>query len=134
MSIEEQHEEFERQENTRLKEEQELREAIEVVSSLGNYVNYNKSRKAFINAFKREHRTLQQSAFRMILELVEEMASENYHTDGRNDASKKMAQDLIKGFTLVKKEEYLQQGLSEQRANEYVSGIGSKPSAYLPLI
>ena len=101
----------------------------------GNYVNYRKSPKAFIEAFKREHRTLQQSAFRMLLELVEEMASVSYQTDGRNEDSKKMAQTLLEGFKLAKKQEYLNQGVSEARATEYVGSLsGGKPSQYLPHI
>lgn len=134
MSVEEKHEEFERQENARLKAEDEMQEALKLVNALGEYVNYRKSTKAFIEAFKREHRTLQQSAFKMLLELVEEMATENYHTDGRNEQSKLMAQTLLKGFAMAKKEEYINQGVSEQRASEYVSGVGAKPSRYLPLI
>jgi hypothetical protein len=131
---EQQHEEFERQENARLKADKEMREGLELVKALGEYVNYNKSRKAFIEAFKREHRTLQQSAFKMFLMLMEEMATENYHTDGRNEQSKIVAQTLLKGFAMAKKEEYLNEGLSEERATRYVSGDGAKPSLYLPLI
>ncbi len=134
MSIEEQHEEFERQENARLKAEKEMREGLELVKALGEYVNYNKSRKAFIEAFKREHRTLQQSAFKMFLMLMEEMATENYHTDARNEQSKLMAQTLLKGFAMAKKQEYLNEGISEERATSYVSGDGAKPSLYLSLI
>lgn len=125
---------FEQQELEILKREQELYDAKKITDTLSNYVNYSKSNKAFAEAFKREHRTLQQSMFRMFLELIEDMASENYHTDGRNEDSKKMAQTLIKGFQMVKKQEYLEQGVSEQRAEEYVSGEGAKPSRYLPLI
>jgi len=117
------------------KEEQEIRDAKVVMDALGNYVNYRKSPKAFIEAFKREHRTLQQSAFRMLLELVEEMASVSYQTDGRNEDSKKMAQTLLEGFKLAKKQEYLNQGVSEARATEYVGSLsGGKPSQYLPHI
>ena len=134
MSTEQQHEEFERQENARLKADKEMREGLELVKALGEYVNYNKSRKAFIEAFKREHRTLQQSAFKMLLELVEEMATENYHTDGRNEQSKIVAQTLLKGFAMAKKQEYLNEGISEERATSYVSGDGAKPSLYLSLI
>ena len=130
----EQEQEFEREERENQRLEKEIRDAKEVINTLGNYVNYRRSSKAFAEAFKREHRTLQQSMFRMFLELIEDMASENYHTDGRNEDSKKMAQTLIKGFQMVKKQEYLEQGVSEQRAEEYVSGEGAKPSRYLPLI
>ena len=134
MSTEQQHEEFERQENARLKADKEMREGLELVKALGEYVNYRKSTKAFIDAFKREHRTLQQSAFKMLLELVEEMATENYHTDGRNEQSKIVAQTLLKGFAMAKKQEYINEGYSEERATSYVSGEGAKPSRYLPLI
>ena len=123
--------EFERQENERLKLEQELKQGRELADALGEYVNYRRSTKGFIEAFKREHRTLQQSAFRMLLELIEEMASDNYHTDGRNESSKEV---LLKGFKEVKKQEYLKEGLSEERAEKYVSGDGAKPSRYLPFI
>lgn len=105
------------------------------MDKLGNYVNYGKSRKAFIEAFKREHNTLQQSAFRMFLELMEDMATDNYHTDGRNEDSKKMAQTLLEGFKKAKKQEYISQGVSEERAESYVTtGDGAKPSRYIPFI
>ena len=124
--------EFERQEREHQRLEKEIRDAKEVVGALGNYVNYRRSSKGFAEAFKREHRTLQQSAFKMFLELMEEMATENYHTDGRNEDSKKMAQTLLNGFKLAKKQEYIEQGVSEQRAEEYVTlGDGAKPSRYL---
>lgn len=129
----EQEQEFERQEREHQRLEKEIRDAKEVINTLGNYVNYRRSSKAFAEAFKREHRTLQQSAFKMFLELMEEMATENYHTDGRNEDSKKMAQTLLKGFQLAKKQEYIEQGVSEERAEEYVTlGDGAKPSRYIP--
>ncbi len=131
-------EDFEREENARLKFLDEIREAKELTNKLSDYVNHNRSNKAFIEAFKREHRTLQQSMFKLFLEMVEdlavEMASDNYHTDGRNEASKNVAKTLIEGFKMAKKEEYIKDGVSEERATEYVSGIGEKPSRYLPLI
>lgn len=125
---------FEQQELEYLKREQEQQEAKKLTDALSDYVNYRKSNKAFSEAFKREHRTLQQSMLRMFLELIEEMASENYHTDGRNEDSKKIAQTLINGFKMVKQQEYIQQGISEERAKEYTSGEGAKPSKYLPFI
>jgi len=64
---------------------------------------------------------------------MEEMATDNYHTDGRNDDSKKMAQTLLEGFKQAKKQEYINEGVSEARAEEYVTiGDGAKPSRYIP--
>lgn len=114
--------------------EKQAQEAKEIMDKLANYVNYGKSKKAFIEAFKREHRTLQQSMFRMFMELIEDMATGEYHTDARNEASKNMAKTLIKGFKEIKKQEYINEGTSEKRAEEYVSGLGSQPSRYLPFI
>ncbi len=114
--------------------ERELEQGKELVNVLSNYVNYRNSTKGFIEAFKREHRTLQQSMFRMMLELMEEMAGDDYHTDGRNEASKNVAITLLEGFSEMKKQEYISQGVSNERAKQYVSGVGSKPSAYLPHI
>ncbi len=111
--------------------------AQELANALGDFVNYSSStekNKQFCEAFSRQHRTLQQSAFRLMLELIEHIASEDYRTDGRNEATKQMAETLLKGFKLTKKQEYLAEGVSEERAESYVSGHGEKPSNYLPLI
>jgi len=111
--------------------------AQELANALGDFVNYSSARdknKQFCEAFSREHRTLQQSAFRLMLELIEHIASDEYSTDGRNEATKQMAQTLLKGFRMAKKEEYLAEGLSEARAESYVTGDGEKPSRYLPFI
>lgn len=117
------------------KNEQEFRDADAVMTALSNYVNYRKSTQGFIDAFKREHRTLQQSMFGMFLALIEDMATDNYHTDGRNEDSQKMARQLIEGFKEAKKKEYLAQGVTEERAEVYVTtNGGDKPSRYLPFV
>jgi hypothetical protein len=113
--------------------EQQKKDAKELTGSLTDYVNYRKSSKAFIEAFKREHRTLQQSTFRLFLELMEEIASDNFQTDGRNESSKEVAKTLMKGFKMAMKEKYMNEGVIEKRAEEYVR-IGDKPSKYLLLI
>lgn len=89
----------------------------------------------FIQAFSNQHRTLQQSAFGLMLKLMEHMASDEYRTDARNEDSKKIAQNLIKGFKIVKKAEYVAEGTSEIKAEEYLSTeSASKPSKYLGFI
>lgn len=73
--------------------------AKELTNELTNYVNtFTADHDAFIKAFCSEHRTLQQSSFRMMLKLIEHMASDDYRTDARNDQSKVIAKKLIAGF------------------------------------
>lgn len=109
-------------------------ELAEIITDFVNSSNHDKIEE-FVEAFTYQHRTLQQSAFGMFLQLIERMSSDDYHTDARNVDSKKMAQSLIKGFKLVKKAEYIAEGTSEAKAEEYVSTeSGSKPSKYLPFI
>jgi len=87
-------------------------QAIKLAGQITDYVNSfdrDKNRdfaKAFCKALSTEHRTLQQSTMRMIMELIEYMASDEYRTDGRNDESKRLAQDLIKYFIEAKKKEF----------------------------
>lgn len=52
------------------------------------------SQNAFNDFFAGQHRTLQQAMFGKILKLIHFMASDEYQTDGRNDHSKKLAQEL----------------------------------------
>ena len=65
-----------------------------------DYVNTfsNDRNKEFAKALSCEHRTLQQSTLRLMLETIEMMASEEYRTDGRNESSKQVAQRLMTGF------------------------------------
>ena len=109
------------------------KEGFELAEKLGDYVNTYSIRekgKQFIEGFDGQHRTLQQSSFRLILELIEHMGSENYRTDGRNEQSKKVAKMLLKGFESEYQKELISQGVSEERAKEY-TGIDFLPSKFL---
>ena len=117
-----------------IRNEENNQKAMALADALTTFVNGGNKAKLFIDAFKREHRTLQQSAFKMMLELMEEMTTEDYRVDGRNEASKEIAKDLIEGFKLVREKRYIAEGTSVERAAEYVSNDGGKPSKYLPLI
>jgi hypothetical protein len=117
-----------------IRNEENTQKAMALADSLTTFVNGGNKAKLFIDAFKCQHRTLQQSAFKMMLELLEEMTTEQYRVDGRNEASKEMAKDLIEGFKLVKQKQYIAEGTSVERAAEYVTNDGGKPSKYLPLI
>jgi hypothetical protein len=109
---------------------------LQLADAMTDYVNtFSRDKgKEFIEGFCRQHNTLQQSSFRMMLELIEHMASDNYQTDGRNDASKKTAKKLIDGFKKVIYEEELAMGATPQRAKETAESEYMKPSGFLPFI
>lgn len=70
-----------------------------VAEDLGDYVNsFNHNPEDFINGFCMQHRTLQQSGFKVIMKLLEHMASPEYRVDGRNEDSKVVAQKLVAAF------------------------------------
>ena len=109
---------------------------LELAQKLTDFVNtYSMSDKSkqFIEGFNRQHRTLQQSSMRLILELIENIASDDFHTDARNEQSKKVAKMLLKGFESEYIKELMSQGVSEERANGYV-GPDFVPSKHLRLI
>jgi hypothetical protein len=109
---------------------------LQLADAMTDYVNtFSRDKsKEFIEAFCRQHNTLQQSSFRMILELIEHMASDNYRVDGRNEATKKIAQKLIDGFKKVIYEEELAMGYSQDQARETAESEFVKPSGFLPYI
>jgi hypothetical protein len=77
----------------------ELSKGAKLAEDMGNFVNsYGHNEKDFIEGFMRQHRTLQQSSFRVILKLIEAITSDDYRHDGRNEASHLMAKKLKKGF------------------------------------
>ncbi len=116
----------------------------DLMIQFGNCANGGFETSAFIDQFCREHRTLQQSIFRELINLMKFIASDEYHTDGRNDASKKMAKKFIEGYAeMVKKEEvkyFLERGYTAEQAEEqgeiYRKQVIEKPNMYigLPLI
>jgi len=98
----------------------------EVVQTMSNFVNsFSVTHEEFCNEMSREHRTLQQSFTRLCLQWIEHVASEEYRTDGRNEGSKAVAKELLKGF-------------KDQRVLEGYTGKSletmSKPSKYVGMI
>lgn len=80
--------------------------AQEMVDGLTDFVNvYGFDKEGFKEAFRRQHRTLQQSTIRLFLEVIEMVGDENYPTDLRNEDAKKTCGDLVKGFRLLKENE-----------------------------
>lgn len=110
------------------------KELAEAITDFVNSSNKEKN-KEFVEAFSCQHRTLQQSAFGLMLQTIEHMVSENYHTDARNEDSKKVAQTLMKGFKVAQTAQFVAEGTSEERAKEYMELDGfDKPSRYLRFI
>lgn len=112
-----------------------MEQAKELTGKLTDFVNnYNSDNgKLFIQAFEREHRTLQQSSFRLILELIEHMANGDYQTDGRNEASKRIAKSIMKGFKHEVKQDMLNQRMAEHSATEYAESCAN-PHEWLPFV
>ena len=80
-------------------------DAKELTNDITNYLNtYGDKSEEFNNAMSTEHRTLQQNFTRLCLAWIEHCASDEYRTDGRNEASKNTAQALLRGFEMVQKE------------------------------
>lgn len=75
---------------------QEASDLTEVIVRLFTYAvnggGFNQ--ETFNQTFATQHRTLQQAMFGKILKLIHFMASDEYDTDGRNENSKKIAQEL----------------------------------------
>ena len=91
-------------------------QAQEVVQNVTDYLNsFSNKNEAFIKEMNREHRTLQQSVTKLCLAWVENCASEEYHFDGRNEASHKVSKEVVEGFRDAK-------------------GTMSNPSEWLPCI
>lgn len=87
-----------------------------VVQDVTNYLNsFSNKNKAFIAEMNREHRTLQQSFTKLCIEWLENCASDDYHFDGRNEASHKVSKEMVEGFRDAK-------------------GTMSNPSEWLPCI
>lgn len=109
----------------------------ELAEAITDFVNSSDKEKyqEFIQSFSCQHRTLQQSAIGLFLKLTEHMASDEYHTDARNEDSKKVAQTLMKGFKVAQTAQFVAEGTSEERAKEYMEMEGfDKPSRYLGFI
>jgi hypothetical protein len=115
----------------------ETNKGLELAQQMGDFVNSSSNREKtadFIDGFCRQHRTLQQSSFRLMLALFEHMASDAYRTDLRNEASAKVAKKLLAGFKAETYKELLNGGCSEKTAKDSSESEFYMPSKYLPFI
>ena len=98
---------------------EKMTEAEQLMDKFKDFANryHGKDTQAFLNQqFSRHHRTLQQNMMRFMFGIIEHVASDNYLTDARNEESKKVAQEILKGFQSLPKHE------------------GTKPSEWLSFI
>jgi|TARA_B100001094_G_C17426676_1_gene437160 hypothetical protein len=80
-------------------------DAKELANEITNYLNtYGNKSIEFNEAMSREHRTLQQNFTRLCLGWIEHCASDDYRTDGRNEASQNTAKAILEGFEKVQAE------------------------------
>jgi hypothetical protein len=106
----------------------------ELANELTNFVNnYNCNHDEFINAFCSEHRTLQQSSFRLFLMLMDKMASNEYgrNADARNEGTHKLAKKLMDGFKKSIIEDEIELGMSEEKAKNFADSEYAKPHRFL---
>ena len=96
--------------------------------------NYNHDADAFIDAYCNEHRTLQQSGFRLMLKLIERFASDEYRFDDRNHAVHQTSKLLLDGFKEVIMKQELDRGATIPEAKNYIESEYCKPYKFLPHI
>lgn len=106
--------------------EDRFAKAQKLTSDISDFLNnfHDQENSILFNeAMSREHRTLQQNFTRLIFGWIEYCASEQYHTDGRNEASARMSRMMINGF--------------KEMIEDYLGGpneLADKPSRWLPTV
>jgi hypothetical protein len=74
-------------------------EVKEVAKNVSNFVNnYNSDHEGFIKEMNSEHRTLQQSFTKLCLRWIENVASDEYRFDLRNQDSHEACKKLVESF------------------------------------
>ncbi len=128
--------EFERQEKA-LAEMEEVRnlssKAQDLVNALNDFVNSGGSHREMEKVAKSlanypTHRTLQQSIMKLFIMSIEQMAAlpEN-RTDGRNEDSRLIAQQMLEGFKLVRA------GYDSKLHGREIND-NANPSLYIPFV
>jgi len=90
------------------------KEVANYISRFVNTLSLESNSEKFIAEMNREHKTLQQSFTKFCLLWIENCASDEYRTDGRNEAAQNISKEVIETF----------------KANNH----DFVPSSFLPLI
>lgn len=94
---------------------------FKMAGEVSDYVNnMGHNPDEFVAGVLRQHRTLQQSIFRLFFKCIEAMAQrDDNFTDLRNRASRDTCRMLVNGYKEEMRKFYIGQGMSEERAKEY---------------
>ena len=100
--------------------------AEELANEFSNFVNnYNRDDEAFVNAFFRQHRTLQQSMFGLMFKVIEKGASGDIGTDPRNQASIDKCKEIVEAFRTNYIESLVDSGWKRGDALNFVTNKAS---------
>jgi len=103
--------------------------AEELANEFSNFANnFNVDEEAFVNAFFRQHRTLQQSMMGLMFKVIEKAASGDIGTDPRNQASIDTCKKMVEGFKIGFKAELIASGMDEDKAEAQVNNEHVKAS------
>lgn len=101
----------------------ELSDTQKVVNVITDFVNsMSMNPKEFIAHMENEHRTLQQSFTRLVLQWLEHCATDKYRFDGRNEDTHRISKELVDAFSKLKE---------EQMPHHWV---GVKPSQFISMV
>lgn len=73
-----------------------MRKNASMVSEMVNSMSFKP--EEFAEEMTKEHRTLQQTFTRTAIAWILKCASDDYITDGRNEASQEVAKDIVKAY------------------------------------
>jgi hypothetical protein len=90
-----------------MEKEQKMQKLVSEITDAVN--NFGFDQELFNRLMSNEHRTLQQSFTRLCFAWIENVASEDYRTDGRNDISHIVCKSIIDG----RNNELIKSGLKE---------------------
>jgi hypothetical protein len=90
-----------------LTKEEKIQKFIEDFGHLCN--SFSIDRASIFQVFCREHRTIQQSMFGVLIFLLNGIGSDSYGVDGRNERSKEIAKQFIAGYAEMEKQKFIKE-------------------------
>lgn len=124
----EQEEQEQREEQRRINAEEKEQRIVSLAKEISRLATSrnNEDDENFIKLILRDHPTCQQSVIRLFLKTIEAMANKEY-VDGRNEDSRLVCEQIIKGFRLAR-------GGYDLKRYGHTTNDQGLPSQYLPYI